>query len=270
MTPQPNDPPPAFRLDLSPSERNAIAAVVGPLPDELARIVRDGRGTQFQRLEFLGDSVLDLVMNVHAVLEPSCRMCQSVQGDVARLVTDHQLSKRAIQSDVGSWLEWEASPQRLADLVEACLAAAWLSGSWKQATDFVEQVIHPLGEACQTALTRSADPSPAATGSRVERRMGSALLELASARAVFVEDLTADEGELSSRRAMLHETSNVAAYAKRTAVVSPVGGDAVVADRVDAWLAAKLLSEGADAALLAAGHVIGGAPTGGLGYGAEQ
>jgi dsRNA-specific ribonuclease len=239
------------------------------LPDELARIVRDGRGGQFQRLEFLGDSVLDLVMNVHAVVEPSCRICQSVQGDVARLVTDHRLSKRATESGVGSWLEWEASPQRLADLVEVCLAAAWLSGSWKQTTDFVHRVIHPLGEACEAALTRSADPSVTGTGSRVERRMGSALLELATARAVFVEDLTADEGELSSRRAALHRSTIVAAYAKSTAVVSPVGGDAAVADRVDAWLAATLLSEGADAALLAAGRVIGAAPTSGLGYGAE-
>jgi dsRNA-specific ribonuclease len=261
MTPQPNEPPPALRLDLSPGERSAIAAVVGPLPDELARIVRDGRGAQFQRLEFLGDSVLDLVMNVHAVAEPGCQICLSVQGDVARLVTDHRLSKLAVASGVGSWLEWEASPERLADLIETCIAAAWLHGSWKQTTEFIGRVIHPIGEACERALTRSADPSLTATGSRAERRMGAALLELATARAVFVEDLTADEGELSSRRAMLHRTSSVAAYAKSAAVVSPVGGDAAVADRVDAWLAAKLLSDGADAALLAAGRVIGGAPT---------
>ena len=270
MTPQPNEPPPAFRLDLSPSERSAIAAVVGPLPDELALIVRDGRGAQFQRLEFLGDSVLDLVMNVHAVVEPGCRICQSVRGDVARLVTDHRLSQRATEAGVGSWLEWEASPQRLADLVEVCLAAAWLNGGWKPTTGFVDRVIHPLGEACERALERSADPSLIATGSRVERRMGAALLELASARAVFAEDLTADEGELSSRRALLHRTSSVAGYAARAAVVSPVGGDAAVADRVDAWLAATLLSDGADAALIAAARVIGRAPTSGLGYGAEQ
>jgi len=270
MTPQPNEPPPAFRLDLSPSERSAIAAVLETLPDELSRIVRDGRGAQFQRLEFLGDSVLDLVMNVHAVVEPGCRICQSVQGDVAKLVTDHRLSKRAMESGVGSWLEWEASPQRLADLVEVCLAAAWLTGGWKQTTGFVDRVVHPLGEVCERALEGSADPSPSATGSRVERRMGAALLELASARAVFAEDLTADEGELSSRRAMLHRTSSVAAYAKSVAVVSPVGGDDAVADRVDAWLAATLLSEGADAALHAAARVIGGAPTSRLGYGAEQ
>jgi dsRNA-specific ribonuclease len=232
------------------------------LPDELARIVRDGRGEQFQRLEFLGDSVLDVVMNVHAVVEPGCRVCQSVQGDVAKLVTDHRLAKLAVESGIGTWLEWDASPQRLADLVETCVAAAWLHGSWKQTTSFVSRAIHPIGEACQGALGRSADPPMTATGSRAERRLGAALLELAAARAVFGEDLTADEGELSSRRAMLHRTSIVTAYAKTTAAVSLVGGDAAIADRVDAWLAATLLGEGADAALLAAGLVIGRPPTG--------
>ncbi len=261
MTPQPNEPPPALRLDLSPSERGAIAMVVGPLPDELALMVRDGRGAQFQRLEFLGDSVLDVVMNVHAVVEPGCRPCQSVQGDVARLVTDHRLSKLAVRAGVGSWLEWDASPERLADLVETCVAAAWLHGGWKQATEFVSKVIHPLGPDCERTLAGQGDHSVTATGSRVERRMGSAVLELAAARAVFDEDLTANEGELSSRRALLHRSSRVAEYARSTAVVATIGNDSVVADRVDAWLAATLLSEGADAALLAAGRVISGAPT---------
>ena len=144
MAQRPDTPPAGLRADVSASERVAVEAVTGGLPPDLLRAVRDGRGREFQRLEFLGDSVLDVLLTAHAVVSPSCPECAKVGGNVGRLVTDAALAAKAEGLDLGSWLEWRASPERLADLVEACIAAAWISGGWAQAIAVVERTVHPL------------------------------------------------------------------------------------------------------------------------------
>lgn len=243
-----------MRSSLDDDERAAIAGVVGHLSDELALPIRNARGLTFQRLEFLGDSVLDVILQVHAVIEPGCPECAEV-GDVGTLVTDHRLALRARGIGLGSWLEWDASAERLADLVEACAAAAWLAGGWSQAGDFAGKAVHPPVSRCVAAL--EGKEVTASTGDRRERRLGAAVLELAAATLVFNDRPDADEGQLSQLRAVAHRTSRVAAHARRSRVVPAVGEDAVVSDRVEAWLAETLLTRGADAALADAAEVLG-------------
>jgi dsRNA-specific ribonuclease len=238
-------PPPTLRATLDAHERRLIQAVVGPADDQLIRPLRDARGREFQRLEFLGDSVLDLVLAVHACVEPSCAACRRVDGHVTRLVTDVQLGRQARSHGLGEWLEWQASDERLADLVEACVAVAFLAGSWSRAVACIDPVVHPLGP----ETMRTLDGGWAGTGARTPvRGIGSALLELAAAQAVFERHPDADEGELSGRRAALHQTSRVAHRARQRRLVDGHGADAAVSDRVEVLLAERLLSAGADAA----------------------
>lgn len=229
-------------------------AAVGPLTDDLAVVVRDGRGVEFQRFEFLGDSVLDVVLTVHRVVEPGCPACRAVRGDVARVVTDHQLAERAAELGIGAWLEWEASPQRLADLIETCVAAVWFHGGWEQVAHFAGHVVHPLGQPATDALLRG-DLLATPEEIRPERRLGAALLELAAGHRVYQQEPTADEGELSRRRADLHRIARVADYARRTTATNGEIADAALSDQVEAGLAQLLLREGADRALAAASLV---------------
>ncbi len=204
-----------MRPDISDEERRAIESVVGPVSGDVERAVRDARGVEFQRLEFLGDSVLDLIVSVHAIVEPGCPGCAKVSGDVGRLVTDDVLAQQAAATGLGSWLEWQASPERHADLVEACVAAAWLPTRWTQAAQFISATVHPLGAKVAATLERGDVDLDGSRGSKPERRLGSSVLELTASYQAFVQHPSADEGELSERRAEVHRTSRVAAYARR-------------------------------------------------------
>lgn len=244
-----------MRLDVSDEERIAIESVVGPVSVDVGRAVRDARGVDFQRLEFLGDSVLDLVLSVHATVEPGCSSCTKVSGDVGRLVTDRALAQRAAVTGLGSWLEWQASPERHADLVEACVAAAWLPGRWMQAARFISVIVHPLGEVVAATFERGGVELDESRGSKSARRVGASVLELTASYQAFVQLPTADEGELSERRAEVHRTSRVAAYVRRHQLADS-SEDAAVSNVVEVELARKLLSAGGDAALELAGKVL--------------
>jgi len=254
---RPGAPPPAARRTVSADERTAIEAVVGVISDaDLLRALRDARGRLFQRLEFLGDSVLDLALVMHSVLEPDCPRCRASRrhGDPARLATDRQLAEQARRHGLGSWLEWEVSDERLADVVEAAVAVAWLSGGWSAVVGLVSAAVHPLGDGLGPALQDGGVTAPGDPAG--ERRVGAALLELAAALAAYRELPEGDEGDLSRRRAERHRTARVAEYAARTAVVVASGDADTVSDRVERWLAADVLAHGADAALERAAEVL--------------
>ena len=256
MRPRPTEPPARTRLEVTSAERDAITAVLGPMPASLLAPIRDARGQRFQRLEFLGDSVLDLVVVVHLLVEPRCRACTGLDGNIGRLVTDHALAERAEAAGLGAWLEWQASPERRADLVEACVAACWLAGGWPQAADLIDLVVHPLGAGVTAILTTGEGGAVSAGNPRTQRRAGAAVLELAASRRVFDELPTADEGALSHRRAQLHRAARVADYARRHHL-SRGGPDSVASDVVESQLATTLLRDGADAALADADVVLG-------------
>jgi len=240
----PSTPPPGLRPSITERERAQIVEMLGPIPDEPTLLaVRDGRGKQFQRLEFLGDSVLDVMLAVHRWAEPQCARCRE-PGAVTDS-SDRRLAEVAARTGLGGWLEWAASAERLADLVETCVAATWLSGHWPQALEFATRVVHPMGGSTGTCLMSG---SPALRRGRVGRRVGSAFLELAAAHQLMHELPEADEGELSRRRAEIHRASAVAAVASR--LDGAVRGDPeTLLSNVEDQVAEALAASGADGAL---------------------
>ncbi len=244
------------------AERGQIEAVLGPLSSEEAlHAVRDGRGRQFQRMEFLGDSVLDVILAVHVWAEPQCPACVSREATAA--ASDLHLAEAARRAGLGEWLEWRASDERIADLVETCVAACWQSGRWEQAARFASQVVHPVGDATVWALNLGAPHLSAGhlesghlesghlESGRVGRRAGSALLELAAGDGVVHAFPDADEGELSTRRATIHRATVIAVIAKKRGLVHR-GDPEMMLSAVEDHVAAVLAAEGADAALLVA------------------
>jgi len=248
-------PPPYLRSDVSARERQQIEALLGPLDDErLLRAVRDGRGRQFQRLEFLGDSVLDVVLAVHRWIEPLCAACAGDRRHAE--ASDRHLTEAARRAGVGEWLEWRASGERIADVVETCIAACWFSGGWRQVSPFVGTVVHPLGDDTSQALATGLVGEPG----RAARRVGSSVLELASGHRTFTALPDADEGALSTARAAVHEAHAVALRAAALQDMAGVrfvrGDDDSVLSQVEDLLAGVLGRSGADAALTAAGPFV--------------
>lgn len=201
-------------------------------------------------MEFLGDSVLDVILAVHVWAEPRCPAC--AQQEAAAAASDVHLAAAARRAGLGAWLEWRASDERIADLVETCIAACWLSGRWAQAARFTEQVVHSIGEATVRALDGGA---VGLESGRVGRRAGSALLELAAGDAVVHTFADADEGELSTRRATIHRATAIAVIAKERGLVHS-GDPEMMLSAVEDQVAAALASDGADAALLVARHFV--------------
>lgn len=232
---------------VTPVERAQIEARLGPIAHDVAlHAVRDGRGRQFQRIEFLGDSVLDVILAVHVWAEPRCPAC--VRSEATAAASDVHLAAAARSARLGAWLEWRASDERIADLVETCVAACWLSGSWAQAARFTQQVVHPIDEGTVRALTVGAS---GLEPGRVGRRAGSALLELAAGETLVNTFPDADEGELSTRRATIHRATVIAVIAKERGLVHR-GDPEMVLSAVEDQVASALASDGADAALLVA------------------
>ena len=247
----PDTPPPRLRAVVTETERAQIEARLGPISHEAAlHAVRDGRGRQFQRMEFLGDSVLDVILAVHVWAEPQCPAC--VKREATAAASDLHLAAAARRAGLGAWLEWRASDERIADLVETCVAACWLAGRWAQAARFATQVVHPVGDETVRVLTLgAADLEPG----RVGRRAGSALLELAAGNGVMRAFPDADEGELSTRRASTHRATAIAVIAKERGLAHR--GDAeMVLSAVEDQVAGALAAGGADAALLVAQHFV--------------
>lgn len=241
---RPSTPPAERRPSITEGERAQIVGVVGPIPDEPTLLaVRDGRGKQFQRLEFLGDSVLDVLLAVHRWCEPRCPHCREPGAVVDS--SDRHLAAVAVQTGLGAWLEWAASDERLADLVETCVAACWSSGRWAQALSFSSRVVHPMGVETARALDGGI-VSPEA--GRAARRVGSAFLELGAADGLVQTFPDADEGELSRRRAEIHRASAVAAVATHRDR-SLRGDPETLLSNVEDQVAQALAARGADAAL---------------------
>jgi hypothetical protein len=240
----PSTPPPELRTSITEHERAQIIDVLGQIPDGPTLLaVRDGRGKQFQRLEFVGDSVLDVMLAVHQWCEPQCRHCREPGAVVDS--TDHHLAEVAMQTGLGSWLEWAASAERLADLVETCVSACWLSGGWSQALSFASRVVHPMGAETARALEGGI---PGLDAGRAARRVGSAFLELGAANGLMQTLPNADEGELSQRRAEIHRASAVAAVVSRRDG-SLRGDPETLLSHAEDQVAEALAAGGADVAL---------------------
>jgi len=169
----------------------------------------DPRGTRFQRLEWLGDSVLDALLALHVHGGTAC----SPREDYAALCSDVALGRRAQAVGLAEVLDWPPSPQRLADVVEALIGAAWLVGPDAAATCASILVHDHLGTG----------PVATVNNARKDARLGAAVLEAASALTLFrrPELLAADEGELSRHRA--HQIAGYHLVSQAAALSWPAG-----------------------------------------------
>jgi ribonuclease III len=103
-----------------------------------------------ERLEFLGDAVLDLVVG-HRLMT---RYPQLREGELsvtrAQVVSETGLSEVAAQLDIGTWIllgkgeersGGRAKPSILADAFEAILAAVYLDGGFEAAQQMVNRLL---------------------------------------------------------------------------------------------------------------------------------
>lgn len=176
-----------------------MTSKLGALPPDLMAAMVAGRGRVFQRLEFLGDALLELVVHAHsAITGPSCPYCG---GRADHYTTDANLTVLARQGKLGVWLDWPASDHRLADLVEACVGAVWCAGRWARTVEVVGAQIHPLSEADQHHLLNGGSQISPEAPARAREILGAAILEAAATINAFTSLPGGDEGELSARKA---------------------------------------------------------------------
>lgn len=103
-----------------------------------------------ERLEFLGDAVLDLVVS-HRVMT---RFPKAHEGDLSvtrqQIVSEAALSEVARQLDIGRWIllgrgeeksGGRDKPKILADMFEALIGAVYLDGGYSAAWDMIDRVL---------------------------------------------------------------------------------------------------------------------------------
>ena len=224
-------PPGRLRVGSTPEERALLSAqlsVVVPVDDAPALL--DPRGARFQRLEWLGDSLLDLLVARHRAIHPGA-------PTHAELTSDRALAARVSMTGLPALLDWTPGPERLADLVEAAVAVGHRAGSWFGARSVaVRLVSHDLAE---TALPKALTPRQAAEA-------GASVLEAAASLLLFARHPDDDEGDLTRRRGPLLAVERLARSAEGAGPVQER------ADRVQAELGRVLVIRGEQAAVHAA------------------
>jgi ribonuclease-3 len=116
-----------------------------------------------ERLEFLGDAVLDLIVSEYLVHT----FPEAAEGELSklrsRLVSEKTLSRVAQRIGLGDLLrlgrgetktQGHSKPSILADALEAVLAAVYLDGGAEAAARFVKAVFSEELASCDQTLTR--------------------------------------------------------------------------------------------------------------------
>ncbi len=199
-------------IGATPGATGEVNRLFGPLTPLAADAVASGRGRHFQRLELMGDSLLELVLHAHAVAAgPGCPHCG---GRADRFTTDAHLAQVAADHGMGAWLDWRPSAQRLADLVEACAGATWVSGRWPQCVRFVDAWVHPLPHPEPVRLLHGGLQVHPDSPVRGREILGAAILEAAASTAAYSSHPEGDEGTLSRIRARMLSTEHVMSRAR--------------------------------------------------------
>jgi dsRNA-specific ribonuclease len=96
--------------------------------EDLVRALIDPRGHLFQRLEYVGDSILDAVVVLELVrLEPWEETSLAlINGEQQAMVSDHALGRVAARRGLPAVRTFPASKHRLADRIEASIGAIWV------------------------------------------------------------------------------------------------------------------------------------------------
>lgn len=233
---------------LEAAQRAAVTARLGPLTPETMEAIRSGRGRDFQRLELIGDSILELVLHAHSVIVgPSCPHCA---GRADRFTTDAHLGELAQSIALGDWLDWHPSAHRLADLVEACAGATWISGGWTQVVAFTATQLHPLGEDEQRHLLHGGAQVHPEAPARAREILGAAILEAAASTGAYRRDPVGDEGDLSRYKARMLSGEHVLGRSRESRWVRrALRTRRFVRDDVERELAENLLAHGLASAI---------------------
>jgi hypothetical protein len=233
---------------VDPAIRNAIQARVGVLPPAVLAGIASGRGREFQQLEFLGDALLELVIHAHAtVTGPGCPLCH---GRADLFTTDAHLTEVAHSGTLGGWLSWHPSEHRLADLVEACTAAAWVGGRWPATVRFVTANVHELPDRQQHQLLNGGSAVHPEAPARAREILGAAILEAGATINSFNRNPTGTEGDMSRLKARLLASEHVMSCSRDSKWVHRrLRTRHFDRDDVEAKLADELLGRGIAAAV---------------------
>ena len=156
---------------MSPEERGALEALLGhtfAAPEHLERAVThasaaEAKAESNERLEFLGDAVLDLVLSERLfVLHPEWQEGNLTRARAA-LVNTGALASRARELGLGRFVRLGPTEQRsggerkdrvLANLFEAVVGALYLDGGLAAVNPFVERTFAAALEADDEMLER--------------------------------------------------------------------------------------------------------------------
>lgn len=227
------------------SRDELLGAFVGRPHDQVA--LRDARGIRFQRLEFLGDAVLDLLALRHETMwkvadaRPDC--CHTGWFSP----TDHALGQIAQRSGLVALADWPLAAGRAADLVEACVAVVFNAHGWPGAERFAAAAIHPIDLIPALPITHRVEDD------RSVCELGAQVLEACFTMLLFSRYRTEDEGALSARRAVLMRNSHRAGVARMAGLAKPSRATAGAgADQLDRHIGSICLGLGIEAAINAA------------------
>lgn len=204
----PTGSPGSYRDPLAEAaQRRVVEERLGPLRPDAMEAIRSGRGREFQRLELIGDSILEVVLHAHSIIAgPGCPHCG---GRADHFTTDANLGELGRAIGLGAWLDWNPSEHRLADLVEASVGAVWVSGRWPQVVGFVAAELHPLADVEQRRLLHGGASLHPEAPARAREILGAAILEAAASTGAFLEHPEGDEGDLSRIKARMLSTEHV-------------------------------------------------------------
>lgn len=249
-----HQPPPRLRRQASEGEWAGLGAILGFTPTESLRcVLLDPRGKVFQRLEWWGDSVLDLLGAFHIATTEGC--CAGLPD----LTSDDSLAKRIARAGVTQHLDWAPSPERLADWAEVAVAAAFDTGRWELAAIVAGRLVHsplaaPRPDLGPTALEPLADVCQV---TRNTAALGAQVVEAAVSLRLAAAYPAADEGELTQRRRGLvsrHHLVETAAWPSLHVPLSCRGDLNHEADHVQWQYGAVCIAQGFDAAIAAVPH----------------
>jgi dsRNA-specific ribonuclease len=255
--------------------------------EDLVHALIDPRGPMFQRLEYVGDSILDAVVvrelvQLEAWDETSLAL---INGEQQSMVSDHALGRVAARRGLPAVRTFPASKHRLADRIEASIGSLWVDrGIDDAAAAAYELVVRPAVEGIprrdelpeapraeryeRAARELGHDPvepvwfGAAALAGPTRRRLavvGDSVIETAMSTAQFVEEPAASEADLSEERRGTTSNATLAHRAHELGLerrLDDLDDRRAMADEVQALVGAATLDGGLRAGLLVASGVL--------------
>jgi hypothetical protein len=210
--------------------------------DDDREALREARGKHFQRLEFLGDAIIDVLAIRHEAMwrlsgaVPTC--CEHFWFSP----TDKALGVIAHERDLVSIAIHPVGSERSADLVEALVGAAYCVGGWTAASTFVSEHVHSIDREPTAPLVEFAG--------RAVYELGAFIFDAYCADSLFNALPDADEHELSDARAALMTNERRAKVARELELPQPFYDTAPAwADQLDFALGSLCIKDGIAAAI---------------------